>query len=102
MSATPTAEPILHPVFRTMNTPLTIGGADRRLFLVALVIGAATFNFFASLLGGLAMFVALYAAARWVTATDPQLLRIVLNSARWHSTYDAAKLAHDQRRRPSC
>ena len=101
MSASPTAEPILHPVFRTMNTPLTIGGADRRLFLVALVIGAATFNFFASLLGGLVMFVALYAASRWVTTTDPQLLRIVLNSARWHATYDAAKLAYDQPGRPS-
>ena len=102
MSAPLSAGPMLHPVFRTMNTPLTIGGAERRLFLVALVIGAATFNFFASLLGGLAMFVALYAAARWVTTTDPQLLRIVLNSARWHSTYDAAKLAHDQSGRPSC
>jgi hypothetical protein len=48
------------------------------------------------------MFVALYALSRWVTATDPQLLRIVLNSARWHATYDAAKLAHDppRTRRP--
>jgi type IV secretory pathway TrbD component len=102
MSASLSNEPTLHPVFRTMNTPLTIGGADRRLFLVALVVGAATFNFFASLLAGLVMFVALYALSRWVTATDPQLLRIVLNSARWHATYDGAKLAHDppRTRRP--
>ena len=37
-----------------MNKPLTIWGAERRLFLLALVIGAGMFNFFGSLLGGLA------------------------------------------------
>jgi type IV secretory pathway TrbD component len=62
--------------------------------LLALVIGAALFNFFGSLLGGLVMFVALVMGARWVTATDPQLLRIVLNSARFRTQYDPAKLAY--------
>ena len=50
----------LHPVYRSMNKPLTIWGAERRLFLLALVIGAGMFNFFGSLLGGLLMFGALY------------------------------------------
>jgi len=70
-----------------MNTPLTIGGADRGLFLVALVIGAATFNFFASL-SAVSRCLSCCAAARWVTATDPQIAPHRLNSARWHSTYD--------------
>jgi type IV secretory pathway TrbD component len=84
----------LHPVYRSMNKPLMIWGAERRLFLLALVIGAGMFNFFGSLLGGLLMFIALFVGARWITATDPQLLRIVLNSARLRTQYDPAKLAH--------
>jgi type IV secretory pathway TrbD component len=87
----------LHPVYRSMNKPLTIWGAERRLFLLALVIGAAMFNFFGSLLGGLVMFVALFMGARWITATDAQLLRIVLNSARFRTRYDPAKLAYCRR-----
>ena len=83
-----------HPVYRSMNKPLTIWGAERRLFLLALVIGAAMFNFFGSLLGGLVMFVALFSGARWITATDGQLLRIMLNSARFRTHYDPAKLAY--------
>ena len=55
------------------------------------------FNFFGSLLGGLLMFIALFVGARWITATDPQLLRIVLNSARLRTHYDPAKLAHFRR-----
>ena len=74
-----TAPPPIHPVYRSMNKPLTIVGAERRLFFGALVLGAATFNLFGSLFGGLLMFGALYVGARWTTARDPQLLRIVLN-----------------------
>jgi type IV secretory pathway TrbD component len=89
--------PTFHPVYRSMNKPLTIWGAERRLFLLALVIGAAMFNFFGSLLGGLLMFVALFIGARWITATEPQLLRIVLNSARFRTHYDPAKLGSVRR-----
>jgi len=86
-----------HPVYRSMNKPLTIWGAERRLFLLALVMGAAMFNFFGSLIGGLCLFVALYTGARWLTVTDLQLLRIVLNSARVRPIYDPAKVAIDGR-----
>ncbi len=48
-----TTTPRLQPVYASINTPLTIGGADRRLFFVALVVGGATFTFFGSLLAGL-------------------------------------------------
>jgi type IV secretory pathway TrbD component len=80
-----------------MNRPLTIGGADRRLFFAALVVGGATFTMFGGLLTGLLMFLALFAAARSVTGRDPRLLEIVLRSARARRRYDPAKLAHVNR-----
>jgi len=88
-----TNEPSLHPVYRSINKPLTIWGAERRLFFMAMVIGAATFNFFGSLLSGLTMFFALYVFARWATATDAQILRILLNSSKFKIRYDPAKRA---------
>jgi type IV secretory pathway TrbD component len=86
--------PRLQPVYASVNTPLTIGGADRRLFFVALVVGGATFTLFGSLLAGLLMFLALYVGARWVTQRDPQLLRIVLRSATSRRRYDPGKFEY--------
>ena len=83
--------PTLHPVYRSLNKPLTIAGAERRLFFLALVMGAATFNLFGSLLSGILMFAALYLLARWATVTDPQILRILLNSSKFRPHYDPAK-----------
>jgi type IV secretory pathway TrbD component len=77
-----------------MNRPLTIGGADRRLFFVALIVGGATFTLFGALLTALVMFLALYLVARWITQRDPQLLRIVLRSATARARYDPAKVAY--------
>ena len=54
---------------------------DRRLFFLALLMGAATFNLFYSFLAGLLMFVGLYAFALWTTKRDPQMLRILLSSS---------------------
>lgn len=85
--------PTLHPVYRSLNKPLTIAGAERRLFFLALVIGGATFNLFGSLLSGVLMFLALYLLARWATVTDPQILRILLNSSKFKPRYDPAKRA---------
>ena len=85
-------DPIMRPVYRALNKPLTILGSERKLFFLAAVMGAATFNFFGSFLGGLLMFGTLFLAARWTTARDPQLLRILLNSSRFRDRYDPAKL----------
>jgi type IV secretory pathway TrbD component len=82
---------ITHPVYRALNKPLTIWGAERRLFFLSAVMGGAVFNFFGSLGGGLLMFAVLYLGARWATVTDPEILRILLNSGRSRSTYDPAK-----------
>jgi len=78
----------LHTVYRSINKPLTIWGVERRLFFLALLMGSATFDFFASLAGGAAMFGALYLLARWATASDPQLLKILLNSSKFKARYD--------------
>src|SRR6266849_4882361 len=86
--------PHVHPVYLSINRPLTIGGAERGLFFLALVVGAATFTFFGRLMAGLLMFLALYLAARWLTQTDPQWLRIVLRSASARVRYDAGTLAY--------
>ena len=86
--------PRLHPVYSSINRPLTIGGAERRLFFVGVVAGGATFTLFGSLFGGLLMTVALYGGSRWVTQRDPELLRIVLRSATARRRYDPGKLAH--------
>ena len=84
-------QPRFHPVYKSINRPLTIWGVERGLFFLALIMGAATFNLFGSLLSGLAMFGALYFLARWATSADAQILRILLNSSRFKTQYDPAK-----------
>jgi type IV secretory pathway TrbD component len=91
--------PHVHPVYTSLNRPLTIAGAERRLFFVALVVGAATFTFFGQLLAGLVMFLVLYLGARQLTQTDPQLLRILLRSASARVRYDAGTLDYVMVRR---
>jgi len=86
-------EPVFHTMYRSMNKPLTIWGAERRLFFLALVMGGATFNLFGSLLGGMFMFLSLYLFARWATVTDSQVLRILLNSSKFKVRYDPAQRA---------
>ena len=81
----------MHPVYRAINKPLTIWGVERRLFFLALVIGGATFNYFGSLISGIAMFVGLYGVARWATVTDLQMIRILLNAGRYRAEYDPGK-----------
>lgn len=68
-------------VHRSLSRPLTILGAERKLFFFAMCLGAGTFNLLGSLLGGVLMFFLLYLAARWATETDPQILRFLLTAA---------------------
>ena len=78
-------------VYKVMNKPLTILGAERKLFFVALIMGAAAFNLFGSLLSGLLLFLGLFFLAQWATRTDPEILRILLNSSKFRREYDPAK-----------
>lgn len=79
-------------VHRSLSRPLTILGAERKLFFFAMCLGAATFNLLGSLLGGILMFLLLYLVARWATATDPQIFRLLLHAAKLRCAYDPAKL----------
>lgn len=83
----------VNTIFRSLNRPLTLMGAERKLFFLALVMGAGVFNLLHTFLGGILMFSLLYAFARWATKTDPQILRFMLNSARLRVQYDPAKFA---------
>lgn len=83
----------VNPVYRSISRPLTILGAERKLFFFAMCIGAGTFNLLGSLLGGVLMFLLLYFAARWATQTDPQILRFLLTSPKLRTQYDPAKFS---------
>jgi len=83
-----------HPVHKALHRCLTIGGVDRRLFFLSLLLGAATFNLFYSFLAGLLMASGLYGFALWATAHDPEMLRILLASSKMRRRYDPGK--HDR------
>jgi type IV secretory pathway TrbD component len=78
-------------VHRSLSRPLTILGAERKLFFFAMCLGAGTFNLLNSLLGGVLIFIVLYLLARWATQTDPQILRFLLTAATLRSQYDPMK-----------
>jgi type IV secretory pathway VirB3-like protein len=74
-------------VYKSLNRPLTILGVERKLFFCAAVMGAATFNLMGSFLGGILVFAALFMLGQTATKTDPQILRILLNSSRFRAQY---------------
>jgi type IV secretory pathway TrbD component len=83
----------INAVQRSLSRPLTILGAERKLFFFAMCVGAGTFNLLGSLFGGLLMFLLLYVVARWATKTDPQILKLLLASAKSRRQYDPAKFS---------
>lgn len=86
--------PTYRPVCKALHRPLTLCGIDRRLFFLALLLGAATFNLFYSFLAGLIVFAGLYGFGLWATHRDPDMLRILLASSRARRRYDPGK--HDR------
>ena len=86
--------PTYRPVYKALHRPLTLCGVDRRLFFLAILMGAAAFNLFYSLLAGCLVAGVLYGAALWSTQRDPQMLRILLRSGGARARYDAAQRAH--------
>ena len=91
----------INTVHRALSRPLTILGAERKLFFFAMCLGAGTFNLLGSLLGGFLMFLLLYLLARWATRTDPQILRFLLTAPKLRTQYDPAKLSPVSIRRVS-
>ncbi len=90
-TASPSNRPTYRPVYKAMHRPLTVWGVERRLFFLAMLMGAATFNLFYSFLAGLLMFGGLYGFAVWATRQDPDMLRILLSSPRHRRRFDPAK-----------
>ena len=86
--------PTYRPVCKALHRPLTLCGIDRRLFFLALLLGAATFNLFYSFLAGLIVFAGLYGFGLWATHRDPEMLRILFASSRARRRYDPGK--HDR------
>ena len=78
-------------VYKAMNRPLTVLGAERRLFFVALISGGAIFSLFHSLFGGIGLFVVGVIIARIATKHDVEILRILLNSTKFRRRYDPMK-----------
>lgn len=78
-------------VFKAMNRPLTILGAERRLFFVALISGGAVFSLMHSLLGGILLFVVGTIIAQRATKYDVEILRVLMNSAKFRRRYDPMK-----------
>jgi type IV secretory pathway TrbD component len=81
----------VNPVFKAMNRPLTVLGAERRLFFVALISGGAIFSLLHSLLGGIGLFVVGVIIARIATKHDVEILRVLFNSGKFRRRYDPLK-----------
>ena len=81
----------MNPVYKAMNRPLTVLGAERRLFFVALISGGAVFSLMHSLLGGIALFVIGVIIARIATKHDIEILRVLMNSTKFRRRYDPLK-----------
>lgn len=86
--------PTYRPVYKALHRPLTICGVDRRVFFLALLLGAATFNLFYSFLAGLLIFVSLYGFGLWAIHRDSEMLRILLASFQARRRYDPGKHEH--------
>ena len=84
-------QPTFRAVHKALHRPLTVCGVDRRLFFLALLMGAAMFNLFYSFWAGVLVFVGLYGFALWATSHDPEMLRIVLASSGSRRRYDPGK-----------
>ena len=87
----PAADVRVNPVFKAMNRPLTVLGAERRLFFVALISGGSIFSLLHSLLGGIALFIVGVIIARIATKHDVEILRVLFNSSKFRRRYDPMK-----------
>jgi type IV secretory pathway TrbD component len=78
-------------VYKAMNRPLTVLGAERRLFFVALITGGAIFTLMHSLVGGIVLFIVGVIIARIATKHDVEILRVLFNSGKFRRRYDPVK-----------
>src|SRR5271155_1264379 len=84
-------DPRCNRTYKTMNRPLTVLGAERRLFFVALISGGAVFSLMHSLLGGIVLFIVGVIVAQRATKYDVEILRVLMNSTKFRRRYDPMK-----------
>ncbi|MBZ5687388.1 MAG: VirB3 family type IV secretion system protein [Acidobacteriia bacterium] len=78
-------------VFKSLHKPLTYLGVERTVFYFVCVGAVGVFNLFESLLAGIVVFIGGFIFGRWATNADPAMLRILAQSERFKTRYDAAK-----------
>jgi hypothetical protein len=78
-------------VFKILHKPLTCLGVERTGLYSVCVGAASVFNLFASLLAGLVVLIHGFIFGRWVTTTDPAMLRGFDQSERFRILHDAAE-----------
>lgn len=78
-------------VYKSLHRPLTYLGVDRTIFFFVCVAAVGVFNLFESLLAAFVVFVGGYVFGRWVTNSDPAMLRILAQSEKFKPRYDAAQ-----------
>ena len=76
-----------------LSAPLTILGVERRWFILSLTAAAVMLNLFKAFMGPLLLFATLYGLGLLAHYRDPEMLRIVANSARYRPRYDPGKRA---------
>src|SRR6478752_295995 len=78
-------------VFKSLHKPPTYLGVERTVFYFVCVGAVGVFNLFESLPAGIVVFVGGFIFGRWVTNADAAMLRILAQSERFRTRYDAAK-----------
>lgn len=80
------------PGYAILSEPLKVMGVERRFFLLSAILGGAIWNAINSLLAGLLIFGALYAAGWLAWRYDQHLLNVVRLAIRYRNRYDAGLL----------
>lgn len=81
-----------HPV---LSRPLTFLGVERRWLVLSFTLSLALWVGVDSLLSGLVVLAALFAAGRLSARHDPDMLSILKESSRYRARYDPGKWPYD-------
>ena len=81
----------VHPVYRSLNRIMTLLGVERKLFFFVLLLAFLLFQLTDALVPAVVLFGILWVLAKAATQTDPQILRVLLNSSRFGTRYDPGK-----------
>jgi len=81
----------INNVYRGLNRPLTILGAERTLFFGAVIVGTLTFQLLQTIVGAVLLFVVLLIGAQRATKSDPRFVRVMRRASALRSVYDGSK-----------